>query len=145
MAKYINNVADLEKLLLKQCEELCKFASEKLYEAIDFFIRQYYDEWTPRVYQRTKAFLKSAFKTEVKRINNGYEAVVGINYESLNQYKDATGLEVVTWANEGLHGGIDVGTDTHVWDDAMDITINNGQLLRDCIEFLRKKGFTVIV
>lgn len=145
MAQQIRSMAELEKLLLEQCRQLCELAANEVYEAINFFLAQYYSEdWEGRSYQRTEEFLHSAFKTNVKRVGNGYQAEVGIDYESLDSYYAATGYQVVNWSNMGLHGGIDVGTDTHVFDDAIDVTINNGQLLKDCIAFLRGKGFKII-
>jgi hypothetical protein len=145
MATRTGGKKELEQFLLEQCRQLCEFAANEVYEAINYFIAQYYSEdWDNRSYQRTEAFLRSAFKTEVKKVGNGYQAVVGIDYESLNEYENATGFQVVKWSNEGLHGGIDVGTNTHVWDDAMDSTINSGQLLSDCIKYLRSKGLTII-
>ena len=62
----------------------------------------------------------------------------------MNNYFNATGLQVVKWANEGLHGGMDVGYDTpHVWEATMDETVNNGELLRLAIEYLKSRGFNV--
>ena len=141
--KTFKNMAELEKALLEQCKELCEFASNEVYEAINYFLAQYYSEWEGS-YQRTKDFLFSAFKTNVKKQGNGYVAEVGIDYESLNNYENATGFQVVTWANNALHGGYDAGTDTRVWDDAMDSTINSGQLLADCITYLKGSGFKIV-
>lgn len=145
LAREIRSLNDLNKLLLNECKKVTELLANEVYEAINFFLNQYYEEYNPIRYQRSYDFLHSAFKTNVKKIGNGYEAVVGIDYESLNDYDNATGYQVVSWANEGLHGGLDFGTDTRVWDDAMDVTIHNGQLLKDCIEFLKNKGFKVIV
>lgn len=74
------------------------------------------------------------------------EAYVYIDYKSMNNYKKVSGLQVATWGNEGLHGGMNVGNNTpHVWDYTIDETINNGELLRMAIDYLRSKGFTVKV
>jgi len=44
------------------------------------------------------------------------------------------------------HGGLDTGSKTpHVWDDTMDETVNNGELLRLAAEYLKSKGFSVRV
>lgn len=144
MAKTFTTMAELEVVLLEQCRQLCEFASNEVYEAINFFLAQYYSEWQPKYYQRSYDFLHSAFKTEVKKVGKGYQAIVGIDYESLNNYEDASGWDIVNWSNQSLHGGLDVGTDTRVWDDAMDSTINSGQLLADCITYLRGKGFKIV-
>lgn len=139
------NMAELNKLLLEQCKQLCEYASNEVYEAINYFLNQYYTEWEPIQYSRSYDMLHSAFKTTVRKVGNGYEAVVGIDYESLDNYKDATGFEVVTWANSELHGGLNVNTNTRVFDDAINSTISNGQLLKDCVDYLKGKGFTITV
>ena len=143
MATFQGGMKELQKFMLEQCRQLCEFAGNELFEAINYFLAQYYNEWEGD-YQRTYDLLHSAFKTEVKKVGNGYQVEVGIDYESLDNYENATGFQVVTWANQALHGSIDVGTNTHVWDDAMDSTINSGQLLADCIMFLKGKGFTIV-
>lgn len=144
----VSSKKDLENYLLNTvCKQVCEFAANEVYEAINYFIAQYYSEWEPSFYQRQYDFLHSAFKTTVKKVGNSYVAEVGIDYESLDNYKDATGLQVVTWANtKGIHGGYDAsseGANTAVWDDAMDSTINSGQLLLDCIVYLKGKGFKI--
>ena len=144
MATRTGGKKELEVFLLERCRELCEFASNEVYEAINFFLAQYYSEWQPSVYQRTYDMLHSAFKTEVKKVGNGYQSIVGIDYESLDSYKDVSGWQAVTYANEETHGGLNVDTHTRVFDDAIDSTITSGQLLKDCIVFLRSKGFTVI-
>jgi hypothetical protein len=135
---------ELEKYLLQQCKDLCEMASIEVFEAINFFLNQYYSEWSPSYYQRSYDLLHSAFKTEVKKVGNGYQAVVGIDYESLDNYENASGWQIVDWSNKGLHGNLDVGTDTRIFDDSINSTITSGQLLKDCIVFLKSKGLTVI-
>ena len=143
MATMSGGKKELEAYLLNACKQLCEFASNEVYEAINYFLAQYYSEWEGG-YNRSKDFLHSAFKTEVKKHGNGYIAEVGIDFESLDNYENATGFQVVSWANQALHGGYDAGTDTRVWDDAMDSTINSGQLLADCIAYLKGKGFKIV-
>jgi len=142
--KNITSYAELEKMIQQQAKQLCEHAANEVYETINFFINQYYSEWTPAIYQRTYDFLHSAFKTNVIQNGKSFVAEVGIDYESLNDYQNATGLEIVTWANSELHGGLNVGTHTRVWDDTIESAITSGQLLKDCIDFLKNKGFTVI-
>ena len=64
----------------------------------------------------------------------------------MDNYYSATGNQVATWANQGLHGGKDLGTNTpHVWDDTMANTVENGELVRAALDYLRKQGFDVEV
>lgn len=59
---------------------------------------------------------------------------------------EITGQQVATWANEGLHGGKNLASNTpHVWDETMANTVDNGALLRDAVAYLRSQGFTVRV
>jgi len=148
MAKTFKNMAELEKMLLEQCRQACEFAANEVYESINYFLNQYYSEWSPSSYQRSYDLLHSAFKTTIKKVGNGYQAVVGIDYESLDNYRDTSGFQVVKWANtKGIHGGLDVsseGADTAVWDDMIESTITSGQLIKDCEVFLKGKGFITI-
>ena len=90
--------------------------------------------------------MHSAVKVKPKVVGGKVIASVYIDYESMDNYRNATGYEVVSLANQGLHGGLDVGNNTpHVWDDTMDETINNGELLRLAIQYLKSKGIPVRV
>lgn len=53
---------------------------------------------------------------------------------------DRTGQQVATWANEGLHGGKNLATNTpHVWDATMANTVDNGALvIGSCANAVRK-------
>lgn len=149
MATMSGGKKELEAYLLNACKQLCEFATNEFYETVNYFLAQYYrEDWDSRQYQRTEALLHSCFRTEVKKKGNGYYAEVYINYEALDDYESATGYQVVSWANiKGIHGGLDVssfGADTAVWDDSIDSAINSGQLFKDCIEFLKSKGYKVI-
>ena len=50
---------------------------------------------------------------------------------------------MVKWADEGKHGGMEVNHKPHVWRDTMDMTVNNGELLRLAVDYLKSKGFSV--
>ena len=143
MARHINNMDDLEKalqpVLIKMVDEL----AERVYETLNYFLHDYYEGWTPSSYRRTEDFLRSAVKTEAKPYRGGVRASVYIDYESLDNYVNATGYQVATWANTGSHGGLSVSHKPHVWDDTMDKTINNGSLLNLAIQYLRSQGFSV--
>jgi len=143
MTTYGRNPKDLENYMKKLAKQVCDYASNIVYEAINYYLDKYYQEFNPVSYRRTEQLLRSAFKTKSVWSGNSWTAEVGIDYESLD-YSDATGYQVLTWANEELHGGLDVGTDTHVYDDAIDNTVRNGQLLEDIIKYIQDKGIKVI-
>ena len=87
--------------------------------------------------------MRSAVKVDAEPYRGGIRASVYIDYESMNNYVDATGFEVATFANTGTHGGLSVNHKPRVWDDTMRETVENGELLRLAVEYLRSRGISV--
>ena len=143
MAIHISNMNDLEKALQPVMKGLVNQLADEVYETLNYFLNDYYTGWTPTSYQRTKDFLYSAVKTEAKMKGNKCVASVYIDTDSMDNYVNATGFQVATWANEGLHGKLSVSHKPHVWNDTMDNTINNGSLLKSAVAYLKSKGFSV--
>jgi hypothetical protein len=144
MAKYVlNNMDELEKALQPTLLGLVNQMANEVYVTLNYFLNEYYTGWTPQIYQRTEDFLHSAVKTEAKMVGNKAVASVYIDYQSMNNYIKATGFQVTTWANEGLHGGLSVRHKPHVWADTMANTVDNGSLLKAAVAYLQYKGFTV--
>ena len=118
--------------------------AERLYEVLNYFLQEYYDSYDPKSYRRTKNFLYSVVKVEPKIKGNKVIASVYIDTDSMDDYYNATGEQVARWANQGLHGGMATGGKTpRVWDDTLDSTVNNGELLKLAADYLRSKGFSV--
>ena len=143
MAVHIRNMKELQKamqpVLLKMTDQL----AERVYETLNYFLLDYYAGYEPSSYQRTKDFLYSAVKVDAQPYKGGVKASVYIDYESMDDYVNATGFQVATWANQGKHGGLSVKHKPHVWDDTMDQTVNNGTLLKMAIEYLKSQGISV--
>lgn len=136
---------DLEKALQPVLLGMVNQLADEVYETLNYFLNDYYTGWTPQSYQRTRDFLYSAVKTDAKIVRGKAVASVYIDYDSMDSYVNATGFQVATWANEGLHGGLSVSHKPHVWNDTMDETINNGTLLHSAVSYLRSNGFSVRV
>lgn len=146
MAKHISNMDELEKALLPTMTKMVDVMATNVYETLNYFLQEYYSSYTPKSYRRQYDFLRSAVKVEPKVVRGKVVASVYIDYESMDDYYDASGYQVVSWANEGLHGGLDVGNNSpHVWDDTMEETVKNGELLKSAIAYLKSKGFSVRV
>ena len=94
-------------------------------------------------YQRSKDFLYSAVKVDAHPYKGGVKASVYIDYDSLNSYRNVSGYQVAKWSDEGKHGGMEVEHKPHVWQDTMDNTVNNGELLSLAMDYLKSKGFSV--
>lgn len=143
MAVHVSNMDELTKamqpVLLKMVDQL----ADRVYEALNYFLQDYYSGYEPSSYQRTKDFLYSAVKVDAHPYKGGVKASVYIDYDSMNSYVNATGYQVAKWANEGKHGGMEVSHKPRVWDNTLDETVNNGELLKMAIEYLKSKGFSV--
>ena len=144
MAVHVKNMKELNKALQPVMMGMVDKLAERVYEILNYFLQEYYNSYDPVYYRRSYDFLHSAIKTEAKVVGNKVVASVYIDTDSMDNYYEATGEEVATWANQGTHGGTIRGNNTpHVWDDTMRETVDNGELLRLAIAYLKSKGFSV--
>ena len=144
MVKRVSNMQQLSAALMPYMEGMVDQMAERVYQTLNYFLQNYYDSYSPEYYRRQYDLLRSAVKVDAKVKGNKVIAYVYIDYDSMNNYYNASGHQVASWANQGLHGGLDVGNNTpRVWDDTMDETVNNGELLKMAIKYLKSKGFAV--
>lgn len=144
MAKHIKNMDELAKALQPVMLGMVDELAERVYETLNYFLQEYYNSYDPKSYRRQFDFLRSAVKIKPKVTGNKVVASVYIDTDAMDNYYNATGEQVASWANQGLHGGLDVGNNTpHVWDDTMRTTVENGELLKLAMDYLKKKGFSV--
>ena len=143
MAVHVKNMKELNKALQPVMMGMVDKLADRVYETLNYFLQDYYAGYEPSSYQRTKDFLYSAVKVDAHPYKGGVRASVYIDYDSLDSYRGVSGYQVAKWSNEGLHGGIEVDHKPHVWQDTMDNTVNNGELLRLALEYLKSKGFSV--
>lgn len=143
MAVYVRNMDELAKamqpVLLKMVDQL----ADRVYETLNYFLEDYYSGYEPSSYQRTKDFLYSAVKVDAQPYRGDVRASVYIDTDAMDSYRNVSGYQAAKWANEGKHGGTEVSHKPRVWDDTLDETVNNGELLKMAIEYLRSKGFSV--
>lgn len=146
MAKHISNMDELQKALQPVMMGMVDELADRVYETLNYFLQEYYNSYKPKSYKRLYDFLRSAVKVEAKIKGNKVIASVYIDTDSMDDYYNATGDQVATWANQGTHGGTIQGNNTpHVWDDTMDETVNNGELLKLAVDYLKSKGISVRV
>lgn len=143
MTKHISNMDELAKALQPVMLKMVDQLADRVYETLNYFLQEYYDGYDPVYYRRLQDFLHSAVKVDAHPYKGGVRASVYIDYDSLNSYSGVTGYQVAKWANEGLHGGMEVDHKPHVWQDTMDETVNNGELLKLAVDYLKSKGFSV--
>lgn len=144
MAKHIKNMDELSKALMPAMTKMVDVLAERVYETLNYFLQEYYNSYDPISYRRQYDFLRSAVKVEPKIQGNKVIAAVYIDTDSMDNYYNATGEQVAGWANQGTHGGTISGNNTpHVWDDTMRETVDNGELLRLAIDYLKSQGISV--
>ena len=144
MAKKISNMNQLQKALMPAMVKMTDTLAERVYETLNHFLQEYYNSYNPTSYRRQFDFLRSAVKVEPAAKGNIVVAYVYIDMDYMGNYYDATGHQVASWANEGLHGGTIEGDNTpHVWDDNIENTVSNGELLRLAVDYLKSKGIPV--
>lgn len=144
MATVVRSVDELsaaiQPVLIGMVDEL----AQQVYVTLNYFLKRYYDSYDPQYYRRQYDFLYSAIKVKGKIVRGKVVAVVYIDTDSMNNYYQASGEQVATWANEGLHGGKNLGTNTpHVWDNTIASTVDDGTLLNEAIAYLRSHGIPV--
>ena len=146
MTKVINNMNDLAIALQPTLKKLVDGMAQRVYETLNFFLQRYYDSYDPVFYRRQYDFLRSGFKVDARIVRGKAVASVYIDTDYMSNYYGVSGEQATTWANEGLHGGKNLGTNTpHVWDVTMANTVDNGALVRDAVAYLRSQGYIVRV
>lgn len=143
MAIHVKSMDELAKTLQPTLLKITDRLADRVYETLNYFLQDYYVGYDPSSYRRTKDFLYSAVKVDAEPYNGGVRARVYIDTDSMDSYVNATGYQVAKWANEGTHGGMETNHKPHVWDDTLDETVNNGELLKLALEYLKSKGFSV--
>lgn len=143
MVKHVSNMNELAKALQPVMMGMVDKMAERVYETLNYFLEDYYAGYDPVSYQRTKDLLYSAVKVDAHPYKGGVRASVYIDTDAMNSYRNVSGYQVAKWANEGLHGGMEVDHKPHVWQDTLDETVNNGELLKQAMDYLKSKGFSV--
>lgn len=146
MTQIIKSMSDLTKILELRIQKALEMTQEDIWEAVQFHIDEYYREFIPKYYERTRKFAESLIKTEVVKDKQGLSCTVEIDPDYLHYTYPggyATGLGVSMEANRGSHGGIYDDDFGHFWDDAMqDLGLKPG-ILAIMKANLRKCGVPV--
>ena len=90
----------LEEKIGKSMQDL----KDDVYKTIDSFLKQFYGEYTPVMYVRTKQFLRSLVATEVVYTEKGFEFKVYIDYSKVNYRQKSVMVNgtIYTMKNSGL-------------------------------------------
>lgn len=113
---------ELENYILSRMKIAITQTQEKIYKILDEFVKKFYSEYDPSIYERTYQLYHSLVKSEIIPTGNGYKANVYFDYSSLSYMTGAepSGLQVMNAAASGGHGAEGlyvVHGNTGIWDD----------------------------
>lgn len=160
--------AELENYLLPKIKNAMIKTQERVYQIINRFVKEYYAEFSPEVYERTYQLLLSLIMSEVVPEGKGYKCYVYFDLDKLDyQMKNFTKTKVeggylnpythrvspdgsfsnpkgsaektLTAAAHGSHGGYKNGT--AIWDDPMKII--NAEAINTLKQMLISEGIPV--
>lgn len=139
-----DSIDALKSYILSRSQSAIIKAQEQVYQVIDRFVKEYYAEYSPDVYERTYQLYRSLVKSEVVQTGNGWIANVYFDLDTLdyqikhftryttdggymNPYNgdvssdgtfsnpDGSAEKVMESAAHGSHGGYKNGT--AIWDE----------------------------
>lgn len=120
------NEAQLKSFLLSKCQNALIKAQEQVYQIIDRFVKEFYAEFSPEMYERTYQLYRSLVKSDVVPTGNGYKAEVYFDVSSLvyTSGSSPSGEQVMNAAAYGGHGaeGLHIiAGGTGIWDEPKQI------------------------
>lgn len=124
---------ELKSYLLSKMQPAISTAEEKVYQVIDKILAQWYGEYDPVLYERTRQLLHSLVKSNVTPTANGYEAEVYFDASKLDYsfkyingqkypHQGASSEDVMQAAMNGGHGAVGwkiAATTTPIWDKSV--------------------------
>lgn len=119
--------SELKRFLLAKCRNALEKAQEQVYQIIDRFVKEFYAEFTPEMYERTYQLYRSLVKTDVEPVGNGYRAYVYFDLSSLDYVTGSrpSGEQVMGAAEWGRHGAMGLAVadfkGTSIWHEPSEI------------------------
>lgn len=118
--------AQLKSFLLSKCQNALIKAQEQVYQIIDRFVKEFYAEFSPEMYERTYQLYRSLVKSDIVPTGNGYKAEVYFDFSSLvyTSGSSPSGEQVMNAAAYGGHGaeGLHIiAGGTGIWDEPKQI------------------------
>lgn len=141
------NEAELKNFLMKKCQNALIKSQEQVYQIIDRFVKEFYAEFTPEMYERTYQFYRSLVKSKVTRTHNGYEAEVYFDLSSLNYVTGSkpSGEQVMGAAEYGRHGAMGLAVadfkGASVWHEPL--AILDAKAINILVDMLRAEGIPI--
>ena len=79
-----DSIDALKSYILSRSKVAIQKAQEQVYQVIDRFVKEYYAEYSPEVYESTYQLYRSLVKSEIVQSGNGWVANVYFDLDSLD-------------------------------------------------------------
>ena len=141
------NVKQLEVFLLQKCKNALMKSQEQVYQIIDRFVKEFYAEYSPDVYERTYQFYRSLVKGDIVRTAHGYEAQVYFDLSSIDYVtgNKPSGEQVMQAAEWGRHGAMGLAVadfkGTSVWHEPL--AELDAKAIGILVDMLRAEGIPI--
>lgn len=121
-----NSIEEVKQYILNKSQGAVEKAKEQVYQVIDRFVKEFYAEYSPEMYERTYQLYRSLVKSDVRSTGNGWEAYVYFDFGSLvyTTGSSPSGLQVMnvaSWGGHGAEGLHIVAGGTGIWDEPIAI------------------------
>lgn len=119
--------SEIRNFLLEKCRNALIKTQEQVYQIIDRFVKEFYAEFSPEMYERTYQLYRSLVKSDIVSTGNGYEAQVYFDLSSLVYTTGASpsGEQVMGAAEWGRHGAMGLAVadfkGTSIWHEPKQI------------------------
>lgn len=121
------NEAELRNYVLPKMKNAIVKAQSQVYQIVDRFVKEFYAEYPPEVYERTYQLYRSLVKSNIVPTKNGYEAEVYFDLSSIDYVTGSrpSGEQVMGAAEWGRHGAMGLAVadfkGTSIWHEPLDI------------------------
>ena len=141
------NEQQLKSFLLAKCKNALIKSQEQVYQIIDRFVKEFYVEFTPELYERTYQLYRSLVKSDIVQDGNGYKAEVYFDLSSLDYVTGArpSGEQVMQAAEYGRHGAMGLAfanfKGTLIWYEPKEIL--NAEAINILVRMLKSEGIHI--
>ena len=141
---------ELKDYIIGKSYQAMQRAEEYVYSLIDQYLHDFYNDYVPDKYKRTRQLLHSLVKSDIRKSGNGWESYVYFDCTSLKYIKPSNkepvdGIQVVSAAAKGEHGAeglhTEFGTGVNIWNTPVEII--NSEFIEKFKEYLIDAGIPV--
>jgi hypothetical protein len=141
------NQKQLETFLMQKCRLALLKAQEQVYQIIDRFVKEFYAEFSPEMYERTYQLYRSLVKSDIITTANGYEAQVYFDLSSIDYITGSrpSGEQVMQAADYGRHGAMGLAVadfkGTSIWYESLNVL--NAEAINTLKRMLISEGIPI--